>query len=115
MTCARRHGVITALAEVRAALPALAALGYEGAATILHIPVKKRRGQVRLSDDQHTYNKLLRGLRVIGERANALFTVTFVIRVRHRRRLCRCRGELLSPTQGKIISVDDVASLFWPG
>ncbi|MBT2234286.1 hypothetical protein KLK06_51480 [Nonomuraea sp. NEAU-A123] len=30
-----------------------------------------------MSDDQHTCNKLLRGLRRVGERANALLTVTF--------------------------------------
>ncbi|MFF4774422.1 transposase family protein [Microtetraspora fusca] len=77
MTCARRHGVITALAAVRAGLPALADLGYEGAADVVRVPVKKKRHQCRLSDDQHTYNKLLRGLRGVGERANALLTVTF--------------------------------------
>ncbi|MEV4250031.1 transposase family protein [Streptosporangium canum] len=76
MTCARRHGVVTALAAVRPDLPSLADLGYEGAADIIHIPIKKKAGQHKLSDDQHTYNKLPRGLRV-GERANALLTVTF--------------------------------------
>jgi hypothetical protein len=77
MTCARHHGTITALAAVRADLPSLADLGYEGAADIIHVPIKKKAGQHKLSDDQHTYNKLLRGLRGVGERANALLTVTF--------------------------------------
>ncbi|GES16957.1 hypothetical protein Amac_105550 [Acrocarpospora macrocephala] len=77
MTCARGHGLITALAAVRDHLPTLADLGYEGAADVIHVPVKKKRHQHRLSDDQHTYNKLLRGLRGVGERANALLTVTF--------------------------------------
>ena len=77
MTCARRHGIITALAAIRTDLPALADLGYEGAADVVRVPVKKKRHQCRLSDDQHTYNKLLRGLRSVGERANALLTVTF--------------------------------------
>ncbi|MFG1864135.1 transposase family protein [Microbispora bryophytorum] len=77
MTCARRHGIITALAAIRTDLPALADLGYEGAADVVRVPLKKKRHQRRLSDDQHTYNKLLRGLRGVGERANTLLTVTF--------------------------------------
>ncbi|MET8052471.1 MULTISPECIES: transposase family protein [unclassified Streptosporangium] len=40
-------------------------------------PIKKKAGQPKLDHDQHTYNKLLRGLRGVGERANALLTVTF--------------------------------------
>ncbi|GAA3701561.1 hypothetical protein GCM10022224_079290 [Nonomuraea antimicrobica] len=77
MTCARHHSTITALAAVRANLPSLADLGYEGAADIIHVPIKKKAGQHKLSNDQHTYNKLLKGLRGVGERANALLTVTF--------------------------------------
>jgi hypothetical protein len=77
ITCARTHAIIGALAAVRADLPALADLGYEGAAAIVHVPIKKKTGQHKLSDDQHTYNKLLRGMRGVGERANALLTVTF--------------------------------------
>ncbi|MEO3781751.1 transposase family protein [Actinocorallia sp. B10E7] len=76
MPCARAHGVIGALAEVSAGLPALADLGYEGAAHVLRVPVKKNKRR-KLTDDQRTYNKLLRGLRGVGERANALLTVTF--------------------------------------
>lgn len=76
MTCARLHGIIPALAEIRADLPTLADLGYEGAADVVRVPVKKTNGR-KLTDDQHTYNKLLRGMRGVGERANALLTVTF--------------------------------------
>lgn len=76
MTCARVHGVIDALAEIRSELPGLADLGYEGAAGILRIPIKKATGR-KLTDDNTTYNKLLRGVRGIGERANALLIVRF--------------------------------------
>jgi len=76
MTCARTHGVIDALATVRDTLISLADLGYEGAADVLRVPIKKINGR-KLTDDQKTYNKLLRGVRGIGERANALLTVRF--------------------------------------
>ncbi|MBF8188125.1 hypothetical protein ITP53_20785 [Nonomuraea sp. K274] len=76
MTCARTHDIVPALATIRTDLPTLADLGYEGAANIIRVPVKKSNGR-KLSADQHTYNKLLRGLRGVGERANALLTVTF--------------------------------------
>lgn len=76
MTCARRHGIIPALAEIRADLPTLADLGYEGVADVVRVPVKKINGRT-LTDDQHAYNTLLRGVRGVGERANALLTVTF--------------------------------------
>lgn len=76
MTCARTHGVIEALAEVREHLAGLADLGYEGAADIVRVPVKKTKGK-RLTDDQKTYNKLIRGIRGIGERANALLIMRF--------------------------------------
>jgi DDE superfamily endonuclease len=76
MTCAREHGIIDALAAVRHALIGLADLGYEGAADVLRVPLKKRKGH-KLTEDQKTYNKLLRGIRGIGERANALLIVRF--------------------------------------
>jgi hypothetical protein len=76
MTCARKHGVVDALTEVGDTLICLADLGYEGAADMLRVPIKKAPGQ-RLTDDQKTYNKLLRGVRSIGERANALLIVRF--------------------------------------
>jgi hypothetical protein len=76
ITCARAHGVIDALTEATGDLVGLADLGYEGAAGVLRVPVKKPRGK-KLTGDQKTYNKLLRGLRGIGERANALLIVRF--------------------------------------
>lgn len=76
MTCARKHGIIDALAAARDHLIGLADLGYEGAADILRIPIKKIKGRL-LTEDQKTYNKLLRGVRGIGERANALLIMRF--------------------------------------
>jgi DDE superfamily endonuclease len=76
MTCARTHGIIDALAGVATDLTALADLGYEGAADVLRVPIKKTPGRM-LTDDHKTYNKLLRGIRGIGERANALLIVRF--------------------------------------
>lgn len=76
MTCARAQGVIDALTQAKDTLICLADLGYEGAAHVLRVPVKKTKGR-RLTDDQKTYNKLLRGVRGIGERANALLIVRF--------------------------------------
>ncbi|TDC87047.1 transposase family protein [Actinomadura sp. 7K507] len=76
MTCAREHGIIDALAAARDQLTGLADLGYEGAAYVLCVPVKKLKGR-RLTTDQQTYNKLLRGVRGIGERANALLITRF--------------------------------------
>lgn len=76
MTCARTHGIIDALTQVKDTLITLADLGYEGAADVLRVPIKKIKGR-QLTDDDKTYNKLLRGLRGIGERANALLTVRF--------------------------------------
>jgi hypothetical protein len=76
VTCARGHGVIAALAAARDTLPGLADLGYEGEADVLRVPVKKHKGK-RLTDDQKTYNKLIRGIRGIGKRANALLIVRF--------------------------------------
>lgn len=76
MTCARTHGIIDALAQLKDTLVCLADLGYEGAADVLRIPIKKAKGQ-QLTNDQKTYNRLLRGVRGIGERANALLIVRF--------------------------------------
>ncbi len=76
LTAARHHGVIDALREVRAELPTLADLGYEGAADIVRVPIKKPAGGT-LTDDQKTINALIRGIRGIGERANALLIMRF--------------------------------------
>jgi hypothetical protein len=40
------------------------------------VPIKKPSGK-KLTDDQKTYNKLIRGIRGIGERANALLIMGF--------------------------------------
>lgn len=76
MTCARTHGVIDAPAQVRADLPGLADLGYERAAGIVRVPIKKTKGK-KPADDQRTYNKPIRGIQGIGERANAPLIVRF--------------------------------------
>jgi hypothetical protein len=105
MTCARTHGIIDALAAVAAELTGLtgltgltdlADLGYEGAADILRVPIKKTPGK-KLTDDQKTYNKLLRGVRGIGERANALL----IVRYKALRRV--------SPDPGRIASITAAA------
>lgn len=77
ITCARHHGVIDALSKVRAALPILADLGYEGAEDAVRVPVKKHANRSPLTDDQKTFNTLIRGVRGIGERANALLIMRF--------------------------------------
>ncbi|GII58270.1 hypothetical protein Pth03_66590 [Planotetraspora thailandica] len=38
------------MAALRADLPSLADLGYEGAADIIHVPIKKKAGQHKLLD-----------------------------------------------------------------
>lgn len=76
MTCARTHGIIDALTRVNDTLVCLADLRYEGAADVLRVPIKNAKGR-RLTDDQKTYNRILRGVRGIGERANALLIVRF--------------------------------------
>jgi hypothetical protein len=76
MTCARTHGVIDALAEVGDEMVGLADLGHEGAADVVRVPIKEPSGK-KLTDDQKTYNKLIRGIRGIGERADALLIVRF--------------------------------------
>jgi hypothetical protein len=76
VSCARAHGIIDALAAVGEDLKGLADSGYEGEAEVLRVPVKNRKG-VTLTSDQKTNNKLPRGVRGIGERANALLIVRF--------------------------------------
>lgn len=77
LTCARHHGIIATLADVRTDLPTLADLGYEGSGDVLHVPIKKPADGTTLTDDQKTFNKLLRGTRALGERANALLIMRF--------------------------------------
>lgn len=63
-------------AEVREHLTGLADLGYEGAADIVHVPIKNTKGR-KLADDPKTYHRLICGIRAIGERANALLIMRF--------------------------------------
>ena len=56
----------------------LAALGYEGEADLLRIPIKKTNG-VALSTDQQAYNAVHGALRALGERANSLLKTTFKV------------------------------------
>ena len=98
MTCAHKHGVVDALTEVRDTLICLADLGYEGAADMLRVPIKKAPGQ-RLTDDQKTYNKLLRSVRsdrdLGGRRAYTVAGLADLDRVRRARwfHWPHCAGE----------------------
>jgi hypothetical protein len=68
----RRETVLTlAVAQI--------GLGYEGAADVVRVPIKKKADRPKLDYDQHTCNKLLRGLRVVSEWENSLLTATFKI------------------------------------
>jgi hypothetical protein len=61
MTCARKHGIIDALAAARDHLIGLADLGYEGAADILRIPIKKIKGRLLTEDQFWRYSSNARG------------------------------------------------------
>jgi DDE superfamily endonuclease len=77
-TCARTHGLIDALNRLATTLdiPTLTDLGYENAADGFRHPVKKPKG-AELDDAQQTFNKVIRGVHAVAERANALLKVTF--------------------------------------
>ena len=53
-------------------LPILADGGYDGAGPGVYTPVKQPADGYELDPDTRTYNKLLRGLRCLGERGFAL-------------------------------------------
>ncbi|MBR7835505.1 transposase [Actinospica durhamensis] len=55
-------------------MPVLADGGYIGAGCGVLTPVPQREDGIPLHADQRTYNKLLRGLRCLGERGFALLT-----------------------------------------
>jgi len=55
-------------------MPVLADGGYVGAGCGVLTPVPQREDGIPLHADQRTYNKLLRGLRCLGERGFALLT-----------------------------------------
>lgn len=77
-TCARTHGLITALNRLAATLgiPTLTDLGYENAGEGFRHPVKKLQGR-ELGLEQKAFNKVIRGIHSVAERANALLKVTF--------------------------------------
>ena len=78
ITCARTHGLIDALNRLAAALdlPTLTDLGYENAGPGFRHPVKKPQGG-ELTEHQQAFNKVIRCIHGVAERANALLKVTF--------------------------------------
>lgn len=78
ITCARTHGLIDALNRLAAALdlPTLTDLGYENVGPGFRHPVKKPQGG-ELTEHQQAFNKAIRGIHGVAERANALLKVTF--------------------------------------
>lgn len=79
-TCARTDGLIAALNRLAAVLdvPTLTDLSDENADPGFRHPVKKPQGR-ELTLKQRTFNKVIRGVHGIAERANALLTVTFKV------------------------------------
>ena len=77
-TCARHHGLIKALNRIAAELdmPTLVDLGYENAGDGFRHPHKKPTGG-ELTEVQQTYNKVIRGIHSVCERANSLLKTTF--------------------------------------
>jgi len=69
---AARELVLAVLSPYTARLPVLADGGYEGAGHGLYTPVRQRKDGYELDPDTRTYNRLLRGLRCLGERGFAL-------------------------------------------
>mgnify|MGYP001224204251 FL=1 len=51
-------------------------LGYENLSAAMRHPIKKPAGS-ELTDDQKTYNQLIRGVHGVAERANSLLKTTF--------------------------------------
>jgi hypothetical protein len=72
-TCARHHGLIDALNRIAAELdtPTLVDLGYENAGDGFRHPHKKPAGS-ELTEAQQTYNKVIRSIHGVCERANSL-------------------------------------------
>jgi hypothetical protein len=77
LTCARAHGLLTALDKAAAdGLPTLVDLGYENAGEGFRHPVKKPKGG-ELAEAQRTFNAVIRGVHGVCERANSLLKTTF--------------------------------------
>ncbi|WP_329296219.1 HARBI1 family protein [Streptomyces sp. NBC_01455] len=77
-TRARTHGLVDALDRLAATLgiPTLTDLGYENIGPGFCHPVKKPQGG-ELTEHQQAFNKVIRGIHGVAERANALLKVTF--------------------------------------
>lgn len=77
-TCARHHGLIDTLNALAADLgvPTLVDLGYENAGDGFRHPAKKPAGGI-LTEAQQTYNKVIRGVHGVCERADSLLKTTF--------------------------------------
>jgi hypothetical protein len=77
-TCARHHGLISALNRIAAErnMPTLVDLGYENAGNGFRHPVKKPACG-KPTEAQQTYNKAIRGIHGVCERANSLLKTTF--------------------------------------
>jgi len=69
---AARELVLSILSPYLGQMPVLADGGYEGAGHGVYTPVKKPTDGYELDPDTRTYNRLLRGLRCLGERGFAL-------------------------------------------
>ncbi|MFF7190507.1 transposase family protein [Streptomyces sp. NPDC008222] len=76
--CARHHGLIDALNRLADQLGTLTLvdLGYENAGDGFRHPVKKPAGG-ELTEAQRTFNRVIRGIHGMCERANALLKTTF--------------------------------------
>jgi hypothetical protein len=78
-TCAKNSpGLLDALAlyESVYGIPTLTDLGYQNPSPAIRHPHKKPRGG-ELTEAQTTYNKVIRGVHGVAERANALLKETF--------------------------------------
>ncbi|MFJ9746566.1 HARBI1 family protein [Streptomyces chartreusis] len=77
-TCARHHGLVDALNRLADQLGTLTLvdLGYENTGDGFRHPAKKPAGG-ELTEAQHTFNRVIRGIHGMCERANALLKTTF--------------------------------------
>jgi hypothetical protein len=78
-TCAKAaEGLLAALEQAAAetGLLTLTDLGYENLSPAIRTPVKKPRN-AQLTEEQKTYNQVIRGVHAVAERANSLLKTTF--------------------------------------
>ncbi|WTD54905.1 transposase family protein [Streptosporangium sp. NBC_01639] len=77
LTCARSHDLPSTLDKAAAdGLLTLVDLGYENAGAGFRHPIKKPRGG-ELTETQQAFNKVIRGIHGVCERANSLLKTTF--------------------------------------